>query len=193
MIMDKQVKFYQSIPAVALGTAALLMVPLVAMQFTDEVDWSIIDFVIAGALLFGTGTLFVLVMRAPENIIYKCAMVLTIGATFLMIWANLAVGLIGSGPNPGNLMYIGVLAILIIGIYLSRFKAVGLERAMFVTALALAIVAVIALLAGMHNYPQSSVIEIIGVNLFFIAPYVLSGLLFRYLVQKSHQTRETDA
>ena len=190
--MERQVKFYQSIPAVALGTVLLLIVPLVAMQFSDEVDWSIIDFIIAGALLFGTGTLFVLVMRAPENIIYKCAMVLTIGTTFLLIWANLAVGLIGSGPNPGNLMYIGVLAVLIVGIYLSRFKAAGLERAMFATALALALVAAIALLAGMHNYPQSSVIEIIGVNLFFITPYVLSGLLFRYLVQKSHQPTETE-
>lgn len=185
--MERQVKFYQSIPAVALGTVLLLIVPLVAMQFSDEVDWSIIDVIIAGALLFGTGTLFVLVMRAPENIIYKCAMVLTIGTTFLLIWANLAVGLIGSGPNPGNLMYIGVLAVLIVGIYLSRFKAAGLERAMFATALALALVAAIALLAGMDNYPQSSVIEILGVNLFFISPYVLSGLLFRYLVQKSHQ------
>ena len=191
--MERQVKFYQSIPAVALGTVLLLIVPLVAMQFSDEVDWSIIDFIIAGALLFGTGTLFVLVMRAPENIIYKCAMVLTIGTTFLLIWANLAVGLIGSGPNPGNLMYIGVLAVLIVGIYLSRFKAAGLERAMFATALALALVAVIALLTGMHNHPQSSVMEIIGVNLFFITPYVLSGLLFRYLVQKSHHPTETDA
>ena len=190
--MDNKVKFYQSIPAVALGTALLLMVPLVAMQFTDEVDWSVIDFIIAGALLFGTGTLFVLVVRASENIIYKCAMALAIGATFLMIWANLAVGLIGSGPNVGNLMYIGVIAILIIGIYLSHFRPAGLERAMFMTALALVLLTAIALIAGLHNYPQSSVIEILGVNLFFITPYVISGLLFRYLIEKSRRVSETE-
>jgi len=182
--MEKQVKFYQSIPAVALGTGLLLMVPLVAMQFTDEVDWNVFDFFIAGALLFGTGTLFVLILRVPENIVYKSAMGLAIGTTFFMIWANLAVGLIGSGPNPGNLMYIGVLAVLIIGIYLSRFKPAGLEHAMFATAFALLLVAIIALLAGMHQYPQSSVLEIIGVNLFFATPYILSGLLFRYIVQR---------
>ena len=189
--MEKSAKFYQSIPAVALGTVLLLMIPLVAMQFTDEVDWSVVDFMIAGALLFGTGVLFVLVLRAAENIVFKVAMGLAIGATFLMIWADLAVGLIGSGPNPGNLMYIGVITVLITGIYFSRFNAAGLERAMFATALALVLVAVIALLAGMQNYPQSSVMEIIGVNLFFVAPYILSGLLFRYLVHKTNQPDET--
>lgn len=190
--MDKQVKFYQSLPAVALGTGLLLMVPLVAMQFTDQVDWSVFDFIIAGALLFGTGVLFVLVVRVTENIVFKCAMVLALGATFLMIWANLAVGLIGSGPNPGNLMYIGVIAVLIIGIYLSRFKPAALERAMFGTAFALLLLVVIALLANMHKYPQSSVIEIIGVNLFFATPYVVSGLLFRYVAQRSPSPNETE-
>lgn len=36
---------------VVLGTAAILAVPLVAMQFTDQVDWSAADFVLAGLLL----------------------------------------------------------------------------------------------------------------------------------------------
>lgn len=191
--MEKQVKFYQSIPAVALGTVFLLMVPLVAMQFTNEVNWSLGDFIIAGALLFGTGTLFVLVLRAPENIVYKSAMALAIGTTFFMIWANLAVGLIGSGPNLGNLMYIGVLVVLIIGIYLSRFQPVGLERAMFATALALLVLAAIALLAGMHKYPQSSIIEIVGVNFFFATPYIVSGLLFRYIVHRPSSPSQTNA
>ena len=186
--MEKPVKFYQSIPAVAVGTILLLMIPLVAMQFTEEVDWSIIDFIIAGALLFGTGVLFVLVLRAAENIVFKCALGLAIGATFLMIWANLAVGLIGAGPNPGNLMYLGVIATLIIGVYASHFTAAGLERAMFATAIALVLLTAIALLAGMQNYPQSSVVEIVGVNVFFATPYILSGLLFRYLSGKQIET-----
>lgn len=193
LIMEKPVKFYQSIPAVGIATIVLLMIPLVAMQFTDEVNWSIIDFLIAGALLFGTGVLFVLVLRSTASVVFKCALGLAIGATFLMSWANLAVGLIGAGPNPGNLMYIGVIAILIIGVFASRFNAAGLERAMYATALALVTVTVIALLSGMQDYPQSSVIEILGVNLFFITPYVLSGLLFRYLQQKSQESSQPEA
>ena len=90
-------------------------------------------------------------------------------------------------------MYIGVLAVIIVGIYLSRFKPAGMERAMFITAFALALVAAMALLAGMHNYPHSSVIEILGVNLFFATPYIVSGLLFRYLAEKSSPANKTEA
>jgi hypothetical protein len=179
--MEKQIKFYQSIPAVALVTVIILMVPLVAMQFTDEVNWSIMDFLLMGSLIFGTGVLFVLVMRLSRNIVYKVASGLAIGATFFMVWVNLAVGLIGAGPHAGNLMYAGVIAVLIGGIYMSRFKAAGLERTMYATAFAFVLHTAIALVANMQNYPSSSVMEIIGVNLFFASPYVVAGLLFRYV------------
>lgn len=179
--MEKQKKFYLSIPFVGLITAVILMVPLIAMQFTDEVNWSVSDFIIVGALLFVTGVLLVLVLRQSAHIAYRAAMGLAIGATFLMIWANLAVGLIGSGPNPGNLMYIGVIAVLLIGIYLSRFSVPALERVMFATAFSLVLLAIIALLANMHHYPGSSMTEIIGVNLFFAASYIVAGLLLRYV------------
>jgi len=179
--MEKQIKFYQSIPAVALVTVVILMVPLVAMQFSDHVNWSVLDFLLMGSLIFGTGVLFVLVMRLSSNIVYKVAMGLAIGATFFMVWVNLAVGLIGAGPNAGNLMYAGIIAVLIGGIYMSRFKAAGLERTMYATAFAFVLHASIALVANMQNYPGSSVMEIIGVNLFFASPYVVAGLLFRYV------------
>ena len=94
-----------TIPVVGLITLLILLVPLVAMQFTDEVNWTAVDFIIAGALLFGTGMLLVWALRQSTSLAYRAAMGLTIGTTFLMIWANLAVGLIGSGPNLGNLMY----------------------------------------------------------------------------------------
>jgi hypothetical protein len=52
-----------NIIAIALGTAYALMIPLVAMQFTDDVQWSAIDFLVAGALLVGTGLIFTVAMR----------------------------------------------------------------------------------------------------------------------------------
>ena len=52
---------------VAIITALLLMIPLVAMQFTDEVNWNIGDFVIMGAMLSGIGSLFVLVSRKVQS------------------------------------------------------------------------------------------------------------------------------
>jgi len=188
--MKKEIKFYQSIPAVALVTLFILMVPFTAMQFTDEVKWTAADFILAGALLFGSGLSFVLAMRNATNIIYKAAIGLALGAMFFMIWANLAVGLIGKGPNPGNLMYIGVIAVGISGIILSRLKPHGLAHTMYAMALALVLIAVIALNASMHQYPGSSMAEIIGVNGFFAILFSISGLLFRFVAHDQSQRIE---
>lgn len=111
----KQRSLFQSVLWVALLTALILCIPLVAMQFTDEVKWSIVDFIIMGILIFSTGFAYVLLTRSSSTIIHRAAVALAIGSTFLLIWVNLAVGLIGSGPNAANLMYIGIVAIIIIG------------------------------------------------------------------------------
>ncbi len=81
--------------------ATLLLIPFIAMQFTNEVDWSISDFIIMGILLTGTGLLCELVIRnvkTTTNRIIICAAVLLI---FFLIWAELAVGLFGT-PFAGS-------------------------------------------------------------------------------------------
>jgi hypothetical protein len=185
--MKKPRKFFESIPGVALLTGFILLVPLVAMQFTDEVDWSVIDFSIVGALLFGTGVSYVLITRYMTNVVFKAGVGMALGTTLFMVWANLAVGLIGAGPNPGNLMYMGVVAVAVIGTFLSGFTPGGMERAMYAVVLALVLVAVIALLANMDEYPGSSVTEILSVNGFFAFLYAISGLLFRYVAIEQAQ------
>jgi hypothetical protein len=86
---------------IALVTAAILLVPLIAMQFTREVDWSVGDFVIAGVLLMGSGLLFDLAARRIRT---RKARLLTMGAIalgFVFVWAELAVGIVGS-PFAGS-------------------------------------------------------------------------------------------
>lgn len=179
--MKNQFTFLLTIPGVALITGLLLMVPLIAMQFTQEVNWSVSDFIIMGALLFTTGSALVMIMRYAANLANRLAFASAIGSTFLLVWVNLAVGLIGGGPNAGNLMYIGVVGVALVGTYLSSFTAKGMGRAMIATAIAIVLVAVIAILTGMQNYPGSSVEEIIGVNAFFAFLFIVSGLMFRYV------------
>ena len=163
---------------VALVTASILLVPLFAMQFTDEVNWDLLDFIVMGILLFGAGLTYVLISRNSQTIAYRTAVGIAVAAGLLLIWMNLAVGIIGSEDNPANLMYIGVLAVGIIGAIIARFKPNGMSRALFATAFAQGLVAAIVLIAGLSS-PANGTSAILIINGFFIALWIGSALLFR--------------
>ena len=81
--------------------AILLLIPLIAMQFTAEVNWTPYDFVVAGFLLIGTGLIFDLVIRKIKNIKSRIAISLVLLIALLLIWAELAVGIFGT-PLSGS-------------------------------------------------------------------------------------------
>lgn len=74
--------------------AFVLLMPLIAMQFTDEVNWTLGDFAVAGLLLFGVGLLFDLVIRTVNKSEYRTVIYVAIVVMFLLIWAELAVGIL---------------------------------------------------------------------------------------------------
>lgn len=169
---------YKSAIRVALATALILLLPFLAMQFTDEVVWDLADFAVAGVLLFGAGLTYALLARKAGNIAYRAAVGVAVAAALVLVWMNLAVGIIGSEDNPANLMYIGVLAVGIIGALFARFQPHGMARALFATALAQALVAVIALIARL-GYPWSGPLELTLLNGFFVVLFAGSAWLFR--------------
>lgn len=177
----------------ALITMVLLLVPLLAMQFTNEVRWDETDFVVAGLLLFGTGFSYKLIAMQSKNIIYRAAVATALGAGLFLIWSNLAVGIIGSEDNVGNLMYFGIILVLIASTFTARFRPKGMAIALFVTALAQGLTIAIALLSGMQHYPHSSVYEIIIVNGFFITLFLISAGLFWYAAGQTGRKSETVA
>ncbi len=85
----------------AVATGLMLLVPLVAMQFTSEVDWGPLDFIIMGMLIFGTGLAFVLAARKTEDALKRVAIGVVLALAFLLIWAELAVGVFGT-PFAGS-------------------------------------------------------------------------------------------
>lgn len=165
---------------IAVATLAILAIPLVAMRFTAEVNWTFSDFVFAGALIFGIGLTFELIATRANMTSYKVATALALAGTFLLIWINGAVGVIGSEDNPANLLYGGVLAVLIIGTLISQLKPIGLYRTLLLTALTQALVPVVALLIFKPSVaswdPGVTGIFILS---FFVVLWVAAGLLFR--------------
>jgi hypothetical protein len=79
---------------IVLATAVILIVPLLSMQFTDDVNWDISDFVTAGVLLISAGMILELV-TARVNTKYRAAIGIAIAAVVGLAWVELAVGLFG--------------------------------------------------------------------------------------------------
>ncbi len=86
---------------IVLATAALLLIPFLAMQFTGEVNWTASDFVIMGVLLLGTGLLFQFAANKLRTRKSRLIAIGAIGLAFLFVWAELAVGIVGS-PFAGS-------------------------------------------------------------------------------------------
>ena len=170
----------RNIILIALVTAFILLIPLVAMQFTNEMNWSVGDFIVAGALLFGTGLTFELVSRRRSDITYKVAVGIAVGASLLLMWVNAAVGLIGSEANPANIMYFGVICVGIIGATAARLQPKGMANALFAMALAQIMVPVITLMFWKHLLEEPpGFAGVIMLTLFFVMLFGVSGLLFR--------------
>ena len=81
--------------------AFILLIPLIAMQFTEEVKWTLTDFIIAGGLLFGTGFAIEVTLRKLKKDTSRVMVLAAVLIVFLMIWAEMAVGIFGS-PIAGS-------------------------------------------------------------------------------------------
>lgn len=82
-------------------TLLLLCIPIIAMQFTDEVQWELLDFVIAAIIIGALGTIVALLWRKVKNKRYFWLLVLLVGVLFTLLWAELAVGLFNT-PFAGS-------------------------------------------------------------------------------------------
>ncbi|SFQ58126.1 hypothetical protein [Hymenobacter arizonensis] len=173
----------RSISFVALGTALLLLIPLTAKLFLAEMAWSVGDFVAAGIMLFGSGLMFVLIARMSDNTWYRLGTAVGVGAGLMLVWANLAVGLVGSEHNPANLLYVVVLAVALIGAFVARFHPHGMSNAMFAASLTYVLVTAIALYiwkpTGAAAEPNVGLVTVLAANGLFAAVWAFAGLLFR--------------
>ncbi|MGA8890944.1 MAG: hypothetical protein WB493_05200 [Anaeromyxobacteraceae bacterium] len=107
------------------GAGLLLLAPLVAMQLTDEVRWTAFDFAVFGALLAVTLVAFELGLRGARDGVARLAVAVAVGATFLLVWAQLAVGVLA---QPGGRVFAAVVALAILGAVVVRLRRPRRER-----------------------------------------------------------------
>jgi len=168
----------QSALTVAGVAAAFLLIPLIAMQFSTDVNWTISDFIFAFVMIFGTGFTYKLVTRTTSDVTYRIAVGFTVFSALLLVWVNLAVGIVGSEDNPFNVLYFGVLFVGIIGSLFVRFQAKGMIYVLGVASLVIVGITIAAFIQGFHQAPQGSVYQLLGVNAFFIMLFLICAVTF---------------
>ncbi len=171
-------KFNKHITIIFLVTALLLLIPFITMQFTNEVEWQTGDFVIAAVLLIGTGLTYELIAGRLGNIKYKAAVGIAVGASLLLIWVNLAVGIIGSEDNPANIMYTGVIAVGVLGAIITQFQPKKMSFVLFTMAAVQVLVPVIALIIWKPQF-EIEALGVFALNAFFAILFIGSGFLFK--------------
>lgn len=86
---------------ILLSVPGLLLIPLIGMQITNEVNWSFFDFLVMGTLLLGLGMGCELIIRKVKNSRQRLILLGVAVFLFLLIWAELAVGVFGT-PFAGS-------------------------------------------------------------------------------------------
>jgi hypothetical protein len=156
-----------------------LLLPLVAMRFTGEVNWTMSDFVIAYVLLAGAGFAYRLATSNAASWFYRGGAAISVFACLSLVWVNLAVGFIGDEDNPANLLFGGVIATAALGALAVRFESRGMARVMSAAGAVQFLVPIIAWLVWRPRF-DANVALIFSLNMVWVGMFVAAALLFRH-------------
>jgi hypothetical protein len=180
MIQNNGQRLWNALRVVGWGFAAvILLLPLVAMQFTSEVDWGFGDFVVMGALLGGSGLVLELATQKSASLCYRFGATFAVAAAFLLVWVNLAVGFHGAEGKPPNIKLLGVKANPHIGAIVARARPAGLANAMLIAAGAQVLAGATGLAAGWASPGSEGIYEVMLGTGLFTPLWLLSAWLFR--------------
>ena len=82
------------------AAACLLLLPLVAMQFTRDVNWTGSDFALFGTMLLVACGMYELGAWISGNTAYRAGMGLAVAGGFFLVWVHLGVGILGNDTRP---------------------------------------------------------------------------------------------
>jgi predicted membrane channel-forming protein YqfA (hemolysin III family) len=154
--------------------AALILAPAIAMLFTRQVHWGASDFALAAVMLGGVGMAIELAVRASGTWAYRAGAAVALGAGLLLLWANAAVGIVGSENERINLWFDLVPLLALFAAIGARFRARGMAVAMTAAAAAQLAVGGIAQAYGHFTWVFTGV---------WCGAWLLSAHLFRRAVR----------
>ncbi|HUV69575.1 MAG TPA: hypothetical protein VMW15_07930 [Terracidiphilus sp.] len=164
----------KTIPRVALGALAALMVPLVASRVVEGWNWQPQGFVIVYVLFFATGMAYALIARKMGVWSFKAGVAVALVAGFALGWSNMVQ--VADSGHPENLVYYSVLAVRLVGACLARLKAQGMARTLFAMAATLALIAVLLPSGAPPDLTRNMAIG----HCVYVVLFTASGLLFRH-------------
>ena len=133
---DRAARLARVLRAVVWGGAVFAwLVPVVA-KLAVGLPWTTFDFVLWGAMLLVAAGVCEIALRLSGRLAYRAGVIVAVGTGFLIVWSNLAVGIIGNENNPLNQIFFVVIAVAVVGAGVARFRAKGMAVAMAVTAAA---------------------------------------------------------
>jgi protein-S-isoprenylcysteine O-methyltransferase Ste14 len=165
----------------ALITVLILLILLLCDHFVDGWNWPRGAFVVFGALIFCIGFTYQMVTRRKGALAYRAAVAIAFAAGFFLTWVNFVQM---ADATPFAAIYFGVPIVGVIGAAAARLRPKGMARALFVTALAQAMVLAAALIFLITRNPQVTSWTPpewrgLGFNAFFDVLFAVSALLFQ--------------
>lgn len=152
----------------------LLIIPWLA-----HFPWTAADFIVAGAMFAIVGGTFELAVRASGSRAYRAGAAMALATAFVLVWINLAVGIIGNENNPLNPMFFAVIAAAVVGSIVARFEAAGMARAMTVAAALQGLIGVGVLLKSWGASEPPGLLALFVLIEFFAVAWLLSAWCFR--------------
>lgn len=177
----------RGVAAVFAVTGLILMLPALAMRYSDEVNWNWFDFAVAGTLLLGSGLTLEYLWRKAPNFEYRAGCLVAVFTSLFLVWVNLAVGIIGKEGDRANGLYHLVLLIGVAGALFARLRPWGMSIAMNMTAFAVAAVPVIAFF-GWHSPLDVELIRSFVLNAFVTLSFAGSARFFRSACEENAGT-----
>lgn len=136
-----------------IGSAALILLPLLLLKLADPAAWRSEDLPFAFVLIAAVGGAAEVALRLPLRWSARAGGLLALGTGAVLMIGNLAVGFAGSEDEPVNAIFRAVPAVALAGSLLAHFRPSGMARVLVITAAAQLTAGLVVLAAGHFTGP----------------------------------------